>query len=192
VRDLRFALDQLLGGDLGRQIDGDRIIAAGHSYGANTTLLAAGARVDRPGSPLDLREPRVRAAIIISAPPFYGESSPERILAAVEVPSLHITGTDDVIRIPGYYSDASDRVAVFNGVGDARKTLAVFTGGSHSMFTDRTSTGGMQLNAQVKSATQELTTAFLRSVVTGDHRSLQAWPQRHGGILSRFVGPVQG
>ena len=192
VRDLRFALDQLLGGDIGRQIDSDRIIAAGHSYGANTTLLAAGARVERQGSPVDLREPRLRAAIVISAPPFHGESSPERILAAVGVPSLHITGTDDVIRIPGYYSDASDRVAVFNGVGHARKTLAVFTGGVHSMFTDRTAPGGAQLNAQVKSATQELTTAFLRSVVTGDDSSLQAWPQRHGGILSRFVGPVRG
>ena len=192
VRDLRSAIDQLLGSDVGRQINGEQIIAAGHSYGANTTLLAAGARVDRPGLPLDLQEPRVRAGIVIFAPPFYGESSPQQILAAVGVPSLHITGTEDVIRIPGYYSDASDRVAVFNGVGHVRKTLAVFTGGSHSMFTDRTSVGGMQLNAQVKSATQELTTAFLRSVVPGDDSSLQAWPQRHGAILSRFVGPVQG
>jgi len=192
VLDLRFALDQLLGEDVGRQIDGGLVIAAGHSYGANTTLLAAGARVERSGSPLDLREPRLRAAIIISAPPFHGESSPQRILSAVGVPTLHITGTEDVIRIPGYYSDASDRVAVFNGVGHARKTLAVFTGGSHSMFTDRTAAGGMQLNARVKSATQELTTAFLRSVVTGDDSGLQAWPQRHGAILSRFVGPAQG
>jgi predicted dienelactone hydrolase len=192
VRDLRFAIDQLLDGDLGRQIDGGKIIAAGHSYGANTTLLAAGARVERTGLPVDLREPRLRAAIVISAPPFHGESSPERILAGVGVPSLHITGTDDVIRIPGYYSDASDRVAVFNAVGNARKTLAVFAGGVHSMFTDRTAPGGIQLNAQVKSATQELTTSFLRSVVMGDDSSLQTWPQRHGAILSRFVGPVQG
>lgn len=191
VRDLRFALEQLLGADLGRQIDGERIIAAGHSYGANTTLLAAGARVERQGLPVELREPRLRGAIVISAPPFYGESSPERILAGVGVPSLHITGTDDVIRIPGYYSDAADRVAVFNGVGNARKTLAVFAGGVHSMFTDRTTPGGAQLNAQVKAATQELTTAFLRSVVIGDDRGLQAWPQRHGAILSRFVGPAQ-
>ncbi len=192
VRDIRFALDQLFGADLGRQINGEQVIAAGHSYGANTALLAAGARVERPGPPMDLREPRLRAAIVISAPPFYGESSPERILAGVDLPSLHITGTEDVIRIPGYFSDAADRVAVFNGVGDARKTLAVFAGGSHSMFTDRTSPGGVQLNAQVKFATQALTTAFLRSVAMGDDSSLQAWPQRHGAILARFVGPAQG
>jgi dienelactone hydrolase len=192
VLDLRFALDQLLGDDIGRRIDSRQVIAAGHSYGANTTLLAAGAQVDRPGPPVELREPRLRAAIVISAPPFHGEPSPERILAAVDIPSLHITATDDVIRIPGYYSDASDRVALFDSVGHARKTLAVFYGGAHSMFTDRTSPGGVQVNAQVKAATQELTTAFLRSVLGDDDRTLQAWPQRHAAILSRFVGPARG
>lgn len=189
VRDLRFALDQLLDGDLGRQVDGRHVVAAGHSYGANTTLLVAGARVDRPGLALGLRDSRVRGAIVISAPPFHGEALPERILGAIDVPTLHITGTEDVIRIPGYYSDASDRVALFEGVGHARKTLAVFAGGVHSMFTDRTSPGGMQLNSQVKAATQDLTTAFLRSVVKGDDERLQAWPGRHAAILSRFVGP---
>jgi len=190
VHDLRFALDQVLSGSLARRIDGRRVVAAGHSYGANTTLLAAGARVERAGRVIDLHEPRLGAAIVISAPPFYGESSLERILASVRVPSLHVTATDDVIRIPGYYSGVEDREAVFAAIGSARKTLAVFTGGSHSMFTDRAGTGGPQLNAQVKTATRELTTAFLRSVHDGDDSGLQAWPLRHSAIVSRFVGPA--
>lgn len=46
AQDLRFALDQLLGpgSELAPHIDAERIAAAGHSYGANTVLLAAGAR----------------------------------------------------------------------------------------------------------------------------------------------------
>ena len=48
-----------------------------------------------------------------------------------------------MIRIPGYYSGAEDRVAVFEATGSTRKALAVFDGGSHSMFTDRAGTGGV-------------------------------------------------
>ena len=190
--DLRFALDQLLGtgGAFAPRIDAERIVAAGHSYGANTALLAAGARVERQGRAVDLREPRVSAAIVLSAPPFYGEGDPARILAPVTVPTLHVTATGDVIRIPGYYSGAEDRVAVFEATGSTAKALAVFDGGSHSMFTDRAGTGGSELNPQVKAATQALSLAFLRNVFgQADREALALWAERHRTILARFVGP---
>ncbi len=188
VHDLRFALDRVFESPAAARLDAGRIVAAGHSYGANTTLLAAGARVERNGSAVDLREPRLRGAIIISAPPFYGERSPQAILSGVTLPTLHITATEDIIRIPGYYSGAEDRVAIFDAIGSAQKTLAVFSGGSHSMFTDRAGTGGSELNREVKSATKELSLAFLRGVFDGDHVALRAWPQRYGTIVARFVG----
>jgi dienelactone hydrolase len=187
VHDLRFALDQLLGGALAPRLDDGRIAAAGHSYGANTTLLAVGARVRRDGRVVDLRDERLRGAIVISAPPFYGEPQPQRILAAVRVPSLHVTATEDVIRIPGYYSGAEDRVAVFDAIGSRRKLLAVFAGGSHSMFTDRAGTGGLRLNPQVKEATRELSLAFLRELFDGDGSALAPWGERHRAILARYV-----
>jgi predicted dienelactone hydrolase len=191
VHDLRFALDRVLASELGARLDSRRIVAAGHSYGANTSLIAAGATVSRNGSTISLREPRVSAAILISAPPFYGEASMRQILAPVQIPSLHITATEDIIRVPGYYSGAEDRLAVFEAVGGSRKMLAVFTGGSHSMFTDRTSPGGDLLNAQVKTATRELTSAFLNRVLGGgDDSSLRDWPQRYAAIVTRFSGTV--
>lgn len=190
ARDLGFALDALLSGELAARIDDSRIVAAGHSYGANTTLLAAGARVTRDGREIVLKDERVRAAIVISAPPFYGDSEPRRILSGIDLPSLHVTATEDIIRIPGYYSGAADRVALFDAMGSGRKWLAVFEGGSHSMFTDRAGTGGVALNPQVKAATQALTLAFVRTVFDGDATALAAWPQRHAGILARFSGPV--
>ena len=185
VQDLRFALDQVLAGPLAPQLDASRIIAAGHSYGANTTLLAAGARVERAGRVLDLRDARIKAAIVISAPPFYGEGQPERILGGIQVPSLHITATEDIIRVPGYFSPASDRVAVFDATGGQAKTLAVFEGGSHSIFTDRSGPGGQVLNAQIKAATQALSLAFLGSVFENDAAGLRLWAQRFGGLLAR-------
>jgi dienelactone hydrolase len=185
ARDLRFALDQLLAGDLAPRLDAGRIVAAGHSFGANTTLLVAGARVERDGRPVELADPRIKAAIVISAPPFPGESA-QRILGGVTVPSLHVTATGDVIHIPGYYSVPEDRVAMFEATGSRRKLLAVFEGGSHSMFTDRSATGGVTLNPQVKAATRELSLAFLRSVFDGDDAALQSWPGRFAAIVARF------
>ncbi len=187
VRDLSFALDQLLAGELAPRLDAQRIVAAGHSYGANTSLLAAGASVQRDGAPLQLHDARIKAVIVLSAPPFYGEAAPQQILGPIRVPSLHVTATEDVIRIPGYYSGADDRVAVFDATGSPRKTLAVFAGGSHGIFTDRAGSGGAQLNAQVKEATRSLSVAFLNSVFKGDDGALAAWPQQFADIVARFT-----
>jgi predicted dienelactone hydrolase len=184
ARDVSFALDRLLQGEWGARIDANRIVAAGHSYGANTSLLLAGARVQRPGAVLDLRDARFKAALIISAPPFYGESDPASILAPVSIPTLHITATEDVIRIPGYYSDARDRLRVFDATGSATKSLVVFEGGSHSIFTDRDGTGGMALNPKVKAATRELTLAFLSQVFEGRAEGMSRWNERWGGLLA--------
>ena len=188
VADLKFAIDQVLASaELAPKLDASRIIAAGHSYGANTMLLAVGARVERNGRVIELTDPRLKAAIILSAPPFYGEPDPVKILSAIKVPTLHITATEDVIKIPGYYSGAEDRVAVYDATGGARKLLAVFEGGSHSMFTDRAGSGGASLNPQVKTATRELALAFMRSVFDREDTTLATWPTRFAGILSRFT-----
>jgi predicted dienelactone hydrolase len=47
VRDVHFALDQFQGSHIGAAVDPARIVMAGHSFGANTALLAVGARVMR-------------------------------------------------------------------------------------------------------------------------------------------------
>jgi predicted dienelactone hydrolase len=186
TRDVRFALDRILADPRAGHIDTTRIVAAGHSYGANTTLLLAGARVSREGVPADLADPRIRAAIVISAPPFYGEDDPAPILSGVRIPSLHITATEDVINIPGYHSPASDRLKVFDATASPLKALAVFEGGSHSIFTDRSGTGGLERNPQVKAATQTLTLAFLERVFDHDEHTLDAWRETHRSLLAAF------
>lgn len=182
VRDVGFALDAVLAGEAGVRIDPQRIVAAGHSYGANTTMLLAGARAEVDGQALDLRDPRVRAAVLISAPPFYGASDTGRILAPLTVPSLHVTCTEDVIRIPGYGSGLADRLAVFEATGSARKWLAVFAGGSHSLFTGR-----LDERSPLLVATRELAVAFVREVMLGEAEAIERWSRSHGPQLDRFV-----
>jgi predicted dienelactone hydrolase len=186
AHDLRFALDQLLQSGFGEQVNSRRVIAAGHSYGANTVLLATGARVARNGAALDLHDQRLAAAIVISAPPFYGAADASAILRNIAVPTLHVTATEDVIHVPGYYSPSSDRISVFEATGSQYKTLVVYEGGSHSMFTDRAGTGGVQLNAQVKAATQELSLAFFANIFEMRKEGLKNWNERHRAIVARF------
>ena len=192
VQDFAFALDQVLGGEFAARIDPGRIVAAGHSYGANTALLAAGARLERGGREVAFRDERVRAAMLLSAPPFHGEREPARVAASVRLPTLHVTATGDTVRLPGYYSGAEDRIALFEAMGSPLKALAVFQGGTHSIFTDRTGTGGFDLNARVKAATQALTLAFLRGVLDGEAQALREWPQQHAALLERYVAPATG
>ena len=187
VKDVGFALDQLLAGPYASRLDASRITAAGHSYGANTTLLLAGAQVELQGQAVSLRDPRISSAIVISAPPFYGLGSPQKILSGIAIPTLHITATADDIEIPGYQSGVSDRVALYQataGGTQSRKMLAVFKQGSHSMFTDRMGTGGALLNPRVKVATRQLAVAFIKSLQTMQARELEQWRERYTDILA--------
>jgi dienelactone hydrolase len=184
--DVGFALDRLLGSEVAPRIDTARIAAAGHSYGANTTLLAAGAQLRRDGRIVGFGDPRIRAAVIISAPPFHGEPDAQDILRHVQVPTLHITAAADDIRIPGYHSGLQDRVDVYAATGGARKSLAVFKDGSHSIFTDRLGTGGADWNPRVKAATRELALDFLRSVFDGAPAAFETLAARHEPLLQRL------
>lgn len=195
AEDVSFGITRLLADPaLGARIDAQRIAVAGHSYGANTALLVAGAsvprQVDGQWRDISLRDERVRAAVLLSTPPFYGEGDPKAILSGIRVPTLHITGTEDVIRIPGYRSDPSDRIRVFEampgGPGAPIRALAVFEGGTHSIFTDRTDRAGPELNRTVKAATRELTTEFFRVVFTGaPQERVAGWLQSRRGQLAR-------
>jgi dienelactone hydrolase len=192
AEDLRFALDRMSDPTVGAfhtLIDRRRIVAAGHSYGANTTLVVTGAKVVREGRTVEHRDDRFKAGIVISAPPFYGETDLGAVLGAVNVPTLHVTATEDVIRLPGRYSPVQDRLDVYGAVGSQQKMLAVFQGGSHSVFTDRAYTGGVDLNPQVKRATAEAALAFLDLAFGGDARPISAWNAKWSPILALAPTP---
>ena len=192
AKDFQFGLSQLLNlAPYAQSIDPQQIVAAGHSYGANTTLLVSGAIVERNGLVVSLQDPRVKMAILISAPPFYGSdyASTGKILSAVQIPTLHITATEDVITVPGYYSRASDRIEIFETMQNSAKNLIVFKEGSHNIFTDRLQTGGKELNPKIKKATRELILSFIQN--QGDPKLLeknqqwQNWRLQYSSLVEK-------
>ncbi len=187
ARDVRFALDRILDpriNSLHALIDHRRIVAAGHSYGANTTLMVLGARVIREGRTVEYGDTRFKAGIVISAPPFYGEPDVKEVLKAIDAPTLHVTATEDVIELPGYYSPAQDRLDIYNAIINPQKMIAVFQGGSHSIFTDRPWTGGVTLNPKVKQATAEAGLAFIDLVFRSDTMPFVNWRAKWDPILA--------
>jgi pimeloyl-ACP methyl ester carboxylesterase len=192
AKDVTFAISSILGSkDFGAQINSAAIAVAGHSYGANTAMLIGGATVERDGKSLTLRDDRVKALILISAPPFTGEGDMAKILGSIKVPTLHVTGTEDIIRVPGYYSDVSDRVAVYDAVVAPIKLLTVFKGATHSIFTDRSAPAGFELNAVVKKATRELSGLFLKTVLGGaSGKAVDEWMVAQRALLDRSAGSL--
>ena len=185
VRDLRFAIDQILAAPgVGSRLNARRIIAAGHSYGANTVLLASGAVFERSQGQMSYPETRLVGALVISAPPFHGEADAGAILRPIGIPRLHITSTGDEIRLPGYQSTYHDRVQMFSATGSPRKALVVFRDGAHSMFTDRLAPGGYDLNVQVKAATRDLSLAFFAEVLGEKSGAFEQGLTRHKDLIA--------
>lgn len=94
-----------------------------------------------------------------------------------------------MIQIPGYVSGLRDRIGIFKAMGGQRaapKVLAVFKDGSHSIFTDRMGTGGLNLNPKVKIATRQLALAFLDGMPASDFRAIDAWPLSNAELVAQF------
>ena len=197
VLDLRFALDRILASEHAPLIDASRIAVAGHSYGANTAMLASGARVSTSRAGLaNLRDQRLQAAILISAPPLVGQGPVAQVLGAVSIPTLHITSLEDTINLPGYRSTVEDRIAIFDAMTQSSRTLAVFNIGGHSIFTDRVTRSGPETSARIKAATRELCTIFLQQSlldrpaatnVSHGESPIRQWRTRHQTLLDRFI-----
>ncbi|MCF4127684.1 hypothetical protein [Methylobacterium sp. SyP6R] len=154
-------------------------------------MIPTGAQVIRDGKPLGFRDPRFTASIVISAPPFYGETDLAAILASVDVPTLHVTTTEDTIRVPGRYSPVQDRIDVYTAIPPRRKALVVFQDGPHNVFTDRSLRNGGPLNPLVKRATAEVGLAFLDLVHKSDPAPLEDWSATWKPILAAAPTPSQ-
>lgn len=177
VIDMRYALDRLLQDPRGRHVDAGRVAAAGHSLGAQTVLLLAGAQLPRESRPL--REPRVGAVVAIGTAAFPGLDT-AALLRSVQVPSLHVSTEEDKTSMPGYAAGIEDRVAWFRASGGPAKALAVFREGRHAIFND----AGPQ--DPLGAAAASLVQAFLRGLWQGDRAALASWRERQGTLVSRF------
>jgi len=142
--DVRFVLDQLAA--LNRdeptvkgKLDLDHVGMAGHSFGAWTTLILAGQLVVSPrGREMSLADPRIKAALSMSAPVPRRRDQWDRVFQNVKIPCFHMTGTRD--DSPVGDTAAPDRRVPFDRIspaGGGDQFLVTFSGGDHMVFSGR-------------------------------------------------------
>jgi predicted dienelactone hydrolase len=142
-RDVSFAIDQLeriAGGSvasreeeaLAGRLDLTRVGVAGHSYGAFAALAVSGFLIDlHPmGGVTSFRDPRVKAAIAISAPRMDG-AAPEAF-EPIEIPILHMTGSRD--RSYAFRTFLRHRRMPFDAISAPHHYLVVLNDAGHSSF----------------------------------------------------------
>jgi len=145
TRDVSFAIDQLE--KLNREtppfqkrLDLDRICVAGHSFGAHTTLTVAGQVFNPRLANSSLADPRVKAAIPMSAPVPPNKSLLDECYAKVKIPCLYMTGTKDSSPIGD--TKAEERRLPFDHCKNSDQFLITFKEGDHMIFSGRPRTMG--------------------------------------------------
>ncbi|HTD29276.1 MAG TPA: alpha/beta hydrolase [Xanthomonadaceae bacterium] len=125
----------------------------GHSMGARTVMLEAGAQ-----SRIGVQGKNIFDAYVALSPPGTDEVFPPGAERTVTSPILLITGTqDDTIDKQGYQS----RVDAFEALRSTCAWLAVIDGSSHLNF------AGVGFSGKTETATVALTTDFLDSLRNG-------------------------
>ena len=96
TRQVLGALDAILGATCGHQATAIPGAIAGHSFGAYTSQLFAGAEIDLPGEgPRTFKDSRFRAAILLSAQGRDQQGLREGSWDRIDGPMLNVTGTLD-------------------------------------------------------------------------------------------------
>jgi predicted dienelactone hydrolase len=185
-KDVSFAIDQAMRWSaqhesLRARFDLERVGVLGHSFGAYTALVVAGARpaLDwlqppvAPGRGLgpDLRDARIQCGVTLSpqgpGEPFFIEAS----YASLKVPMLGISGSRDQQQ----QAEPQNRRAGFGLWPAGDKTFIWLNNADHTAFSDSTGSGRRMLPSQTRDDVQPLvraaTLAFFNGCLRNDPRS---------------------
>jgi predicted dienelactone hydrolase len=171
--DVSFALDQMDKLNQSKspfqgRLDLSRVGAAGHSFGAYTTMAVAGQVFGRPGGrELSLADPRIKAAIPMSTPVPRKKGNLTRAYAKITIPCLHMTGTRD--DSPIGETRAAERRLPFDYTKSSDQYLVTFQNGDHMIFSDhqRLLSRGPQ-DARFHDLIRLSTTAFWDAYLKGE------------------------
>jgi pimeloyl-ACP methyl ester carboxylesterase len=196
--DLSFILDQLAARQASKhdpaqpfplrdRLDLKQVGAAGHSFGAHTTVVIGGAQMAL-GNQKPLADPRVRAIIPMSPPVIGGKNFPrllQKTYGSMTVPSLHLTGTLDDSPIGD--TKAADRRVPFDFMVKSERQLVIFDKGDHMIFSGRPSLtprpDDVQFQAQIAAVTTIFWQAYLR-----DDKPARDWINDPKAGLGKFLG----
>lgn len=162
--DGQFVIDQVekLNADesspLKGRLDLKAIGFAGHSFGGFTTLALAGETFILPFGTKRYAEPRIKAAIQMSAPAPSDRSDLEKAFSTITIPVMHLTGTKDFLEIFPQ-TTAADRRIPFDFMSRSQTCLVIFNDGDHFIFSGRERLGMPEKLAQ--------DAAFQKLIATG-------------------------
>jgi len=175
--DVTFVLDELerLNRDSPvwrNRLDLDRVGLAGHSFGAFTTLASAGL-VLRAGTRAETTfgDPRIKAAIPMSAPVTGDKRRFDLTYGAIKIPCLHMTGTKD--SSPIGETSAEQRRIPFDHSNHSDRYLITFNGGDHMIFSGRAGARSAS-DETFQRLIQQSSTAFWDAYLRQD-RKAKAW-----------------
>lgn len=167
--DVIAAIDALEGGLLGKlpcEIDAARLAFVGHSSGAQTGLMLAGARL-QPDE-VQLADPRPRAFVLLSPPGLGGRGLFPGSLAAIQRPCLLSFGSRDE---GPRGQPAAWRAEAFDDLPAGGKAELIVEGAVHETFADAPLEGVPADRGQVE-VIQKATAAFLRAYLKHDRGAL--------------------
>lgn len=147
-RDVPFALDQIraMVAD-GRLTNADltHLGMSGHSFGALTTQIIAGQRIQKGSRHYCLHQPDFSAGILYSpVPGRHDPKDPGFVYGGIRMPLLHLTGTDDESPLEGFGYER--RLQVSEHAGRSDQHLVIIRDGDHMVFNG--SRGGLKENPQ--------------------------------------------
>ena len=176
--DVSFAIDRLKklnqeNSPLKNKLDLAHLGVAGHSFGAFTTLAVVGQVFVAPGDQeISYGDPRVQAAIAMSAPVPARKELFNRAFDKIKIPVLHMTGTEDFSPIGE--TRPADRRVPFVHIHGADQFLLTLAGGDHSVFAGVSRTLKPAREKQFKDLICESSTAFWDAYLKGDAKA-KAW-----------------
>lgn len=167
-RDVASVLDELekpegAMREIAARIDPERVAVAGHSAGAYTAMVMAGAIVAGKHSFADRR---VKAAVAMSLPrldPVFVDGAYDHIA----IPVLHLTGTRD--RSIVYWTFPKDRRVAYDSTPGTNQYLITFRGVNHWTFSNLPSSRDAAAQKRIVEATR----LFLEAHLRGDSTALQ-------------------
>lgn len=180
VRDVHFAIDQLEtlnreDKNLKGRLDLEHIGMAGHSFGAQTTLLAGGQRmgITPPGE--ELHDMRIKAALAMSAPIPAARGRLDEIYGDITIPVFIMTGTKDYS--PINETTPAERRIPYDHIRSTPRYLLILAGGDHMVFSGRLDErpGDAAMQEQIRAAS----TAFWDECLKNDPEA-RSWLNNGG------------
>lgn len=192
-KDITFVIDQLTklnqdAGEFKGRFNLDAIGMGGHSFGAQTTLLAGGQKL---GPASSFTDSRVKALMPMSAP-VPAAIMRDRAYLNVKLPTMHMTGTKD--DSPIGETKAEERRIPFDKISGCPQWFINFQEGDHMIFSGRMARAESEQKKQdlvFQKLIKQCSLAFWNAHLRKDAQSLEWLNSQMKTFLGKHAASVE-